>query len=140
MAKPVPREVGLQVPRRDRTEVPEEVVVRAVEEPGRPDPEGAVPAEGGRGDRGARDAGPRAYVPVDPAEVQRGVRDRVAEGQERGADPPPGRGEAGVRPALLVRRVLREYRRARRADDPRVHPAAGEAGDRPERVRLRVTI
>ena len=51
MAKPVPREVGVQVPRGNCTEVPEEVVVREAEELGRPDPEGFVPTEGRRGDR-----------------------------------------------------------------------------------------
>ena len=36
--------------------------------------------------------------------------------------------------------VSREHGRAGRADDPRVHPAAGAAGDRPEPVGFRVAI
>ena len=36
----------------------------------------------------------------------------LPEGQERGADPPPGRRAAAGGAALLVGRVLREYRRA----------------------------
>ena len=45
MAKPVPCEVGMQVPRCDCTEVSEETVVRSVEKTDRRDSEGIVPAE-----------------------------------------------------------------------------------------------
>src|ERR1700722_8989350 len=110
MAKPVPCEVGMQIPHRDCTEVSEEVVVRKTEKAGRPDFEGIVSTERSRSDRRSRDAGSCAHVPVDSAEVQRGVRDRILEGQERGEDSPPVRREAIAWHAFLGGRLLCKYR------------------------------
>lgn len=67
----------------DRPKVSSKGIIREAASKGRRDSSGIVPAtwRGVGGREGP--AGPRAHVPEHPGEVQRGVLDRVPEGQER---------------------------------------------------------
>src|SRR3954447_26252838 len=88
VAEPGPRQVGLQVSRRDPPEVPSQGFVREDAARRRPDPAGPVPAEGYRAGGGEGNAGPRPHAAERAAEVQHRDDDRLPEGQECGPDPP----------------------------------------------------
>src|SRR3954469_6819466 len=77
MAEPVPCAVGVQVPRRDHTEVSPQSLLRKAAASDRPDPSGIVPATWDRTAGRARDARPHPSVLEHPAQVQRGQHDRV---------------------------------------------------------------
>src|SRR5262245_44401913 len=88
LAEPGPREVGLQVPRRDPPEVPSQGVVREDAPRRRPDPAGPVPAEGSRAGGGEGNAGPHPHAAERAAAIQSRDGDRLPEGQECDPDPP----------------------------------------------------
>src|SRR4051795_6047416 len=126
MAEPVPCAVGVQVPRRDHTEVPPQSLLRKAPASDRPDPSGIVPATWDRTAGRARDARPHPPVLEHPAQVQRGQHDRVLEGQECRSDPSrvvEGTPDDG--PAFLGDGILREHGGPRRGSGAAVHPRAG---------------
>jgi hypothetical protein len=120
----------LQVPRRVRAKIPQALDLRAAAQGHREDPAGAVCAARGRARRRARDAGPRASAAEHPAEVQRLEHGGLREGEVGHPDPPAVSGTGaelhGV--PLLGAGLLREHRRPRRAEDPRVHPGSRGGG------------
>src|SRR3954467_7327409 len=110
MAELDPCAVGVQVPRRDHTEVPAESLLRKAPASDRPDPSGIVPAAWDRIAGRACDARPYPPVLEHPAQVQRGQHDRVLEGQE--CRPDPSRvveGTSDDGPAFLGDGLLREH-------------------------------
>ncbi len=86
LAKPVPCEVGVQVTRRDHTEVPPKSLLRKIASDWA-DPARVVSSTRDRADGRSRDARPCAPVSEHTAEVQRGARDRVSQRKECSPDP-----------------------------------------------------
>ena len=87
MAELVPWALGLEVPRRDPTEIPPEGLLRKAEAADRANPAGSVSSAWHRVVGRACDARPRSLVPEHSTEVQRGVCPRLPEREERCADP-----------------------------------------------------
>src|SRR6516164_11158315 len=129
LAEPGPREVGLQVSRRDPSEVPSQGDLRKAPTGHRPDPAGSVPSEGYRTGGGEGNARPHPHVVERAPAVQHRHGDRVSEGQECDPDSPGAVAHERdvVRAELLGTGVLRKYRRSGRRPDPTVHPRPGEA-------------
>src|SRR6516164_3566842 len=88
LAEPGPREVGLQVSRRDPSEVPSQGDLREAPTGHRPDPARSVPSEGYRTGGGEGNAGPHPHAVERAPTVPHCDDDRVPQGQECDPDSP----------------------------------------------------
>lgn len=120
----------MRVPHRIHAEVLKESGLQPNRVRPRGDLQKAQSAQGDRDNREAPYARPRPYAARDTAEVQRGQRDGLPEGQELTDDLRPAREhEVQVRqPEVLVGRLLRVGRRPERGDASQVDTRAGVDG------------
>src|SRR5262249_42863551 len=122
LAEPGPRQVGLQVSRRDPSEVPSQGLVRKAPTRHRPDPAGSVPSEGYRTGGGEGNARPDPQAVERAPSVQYCDDDRVPQGQECDPDSPGtvAHDRDDVWPEFLGTGLLRQHRRSGRSPDPTV--------------------
>ena len=137
-----PREVGMQVPCGDHSEVSPKNSLREDSQASWGDTSRVVSTTGYRAFGRESDARPCSYVAEYSSEVQHCPHDWIFEGQERNPSPPERSEDKRhfARPELLVEGVLRKHCRLGRERHSRIHQASGEAPTRTRSVESRTQL
>ena len=123
MAKFIPREMGLQIPCRNNTEISDEKVIWAISQTCWISDPRFVPPKKDRDVGRTLNAGPYPYVFEHSPKIQCCVCHRIFERQKRSPDTPGViEDKARDRSALLVAQVLRKHGWFVRGDHKKVHP------------------
>ena len=142
LAKSSTREVGMQVPCGDHSEVSPKNSLREDSQASWGDTSRVVSTTGYRAFGRESDARPCSYVAEYSSEVQHCPHDWIFEGQERNPSPPERSEDKRhfARPELLVEGVLRKHCRLGRERHSRIHQASGEAPTRTRSVESRTQL